>query len=53
MRVLLEYDAADELPVEKAEFLEAPFNIEDEDNRVFEGANSAARDPSSTDGFAE
>jgi hypothetical protein len=51
--VLLEDDAADDLAVDQAEAVEAAFDVEDEDECVFEGADSTAGDPAAPDGFAE
>ena len=49
--VFLEDDAADDLPVEGGEALEAALDIEDEDESVFEGADAAAGDPAAAYGF--
>jgi hypothetical protein len=51
--VLLDEPASDELAVEEGEPLDTAFDIEDEDECVFEGADPAAGDPASADGFAE
>jgi len=53
LRVLLDDDAAEQLTVERAELVEAGFDIEDEDDCVLECFDGTARDPSAGDGFAE
>jgi hypothetical protein len=53
MRVAASAWAADHLPVEGGEFIEASLDVEYEDESVFEGADAAAGDPAPADGFAE
>ena len=49
--VFLEDDAADDLLVEGGEALEAALDIEDEQESVFEGANTATGDPAAACGL--
>jgi hypothetical protein len=49
--VFLEGDAADDLPVEGGVALEAALDVEDEGQSVFEGANTATRDPAAAYGL--
>lgn len=53
MRVLLNDHAGDQLTIYEGKFFEAAFDVEDEDQGVFEGSDAAAGDPSLADGFAE
>src|SRR5579863_4366639 len=46
MRVLLQQNPAQDLPVERTEAVETALHIENEDDRVLEGADGTARGPS-------
>ena len=51
--VLLEDDATDDLAIDEAEAVEAAFDVEDEDESVFEGANATAGDPAAAYGLTQ
>jgi hypothetical protein len=53
MSVLLENDAADDLPVQYRQAVEAALHIQDENQRVFERAYAAAGDPAAANGLAK
>ena len=53
LRVLLDHDPAQHLTVKRSKLVQAGFHVEDEDNRVLEGADGTAGDPSPGDRFAQ